>query len=34
MTKTAENEQFFAVAAREGLAAAFKWRDALFAGEA
>lgn len=32
MTKTAENEQFFAVAAKEGLAAAFKWRDALFAG--
>jgi len=33
MTKTPENEQFFAVAAKEGLAAAFKWRDALFADE-
>lgn len=31
MSKTPENEEFFAVAAKEGLSAAFKWRDAKFA---
>lgn len=33
MSKTPENEEFFAVAAKEGLSAAFKWRDAKFADE-
>jgi hypothetical protein len=33
MSKTPENEEFFTIAAKEGLSAAFKWRDAKFADE-
>jgi len=33
MSQTSETEEFFAVAAKDGLSAAFKWRDAKFAGE-
>ncbi len=29
-SKSTENEEFFAVVAKEGLSAAFKWRDANF----
>lgn len=33
MSKTPENEEFFAIVAKEGLSAAFKWRDAKFADD-
>ncbi len=33
MSKTPENAEFFAIAAKEGLSAAFKWRDAKFADD-
>ncbi len=33
MSKTQETEEFFAVAAKDGLSAAFKWRDAKFAND-
>lgn len=32
-SKTPENEEFFAIAGREGLSAAFKWRDAKFSSD-